>query len=43
MLLKWNLQRGVPVIPKASSTPRQKENLDGMFTWRLTYQQKVGG
>lgn len=41
VLLKWNVQRGVPVLPKASSRPHLEENLTGLFTWRLSYQQKA--
>lgn len=42
VLLKWNVQRGVPVIPKAGSEPHLAENIQGLFTWRLTWDQKVG-
>lgn len=41
VLLKWNMQRGVPVIPKATSRDHLAENFVDMFTWRLTNQQKV--
>jgi hypothetical protein len=41
VLLKYNLQRGVPVIPKATSRDHLAENLAGMFSWRLTNHQKV--
>lgn len=41
MLLKWNMQRGVPVIPKATSREHLAENFVDMFNWRLTNQQKV--
>ena len=41
VLLKWNTQRGVPVIPKASSPAHMISNLKGLFEWRLTYEQKV--
>ena len=41
MLLKWNVQRGVPVIPKASSPEHMQSNIEGLFDWRLTYDQKV--
>ena len=40
VLLRWNVQRGVPVIPKASSKPHIEENFDGLFDWRLTWDQK---
>lgn len=42
MLLKWNVQRGVAVIPKAGSEPHLAENIEGLFGWRLTWDQKVG-
>ena len=42
VLLKWNVQRGVPVIPKAGSEPHLAENIEGLFAWRLTWDQKVG-
>jgi diketogulonate reductase-like aldo/keto reductase len=41
VLLKWNMQRGVPVIPKATSRGHLAENFVDMFAWRLTNQQKV--
>ncbi|PRW21059.1 Alcohol dehydrogenase [NADP(+)] [Chlorella sorokiniana] len=41
VLLKWNVQRGVPVIPKAGSEPHLAENIEGLFTWRLTWDQKA--
>lgn len=41
VLLKYNLQRGVPVIPKASFRKHLEENLVGMFDWKLSNQQKV--
>jgi len=40
VLLKWNTQRGVPVIPKASTRERLAENIEGHADWRLTYAQK---
>lgn len=40
VLLKWNVQRGVAVIPKASSEGHLRENLEGLFAWRLTWDQK---
>ncbi|CAG9465030.1 unnamed protein product [Pedinophyceae sp. YPF-701] len=39
VVLKWNVQRGVPVIPKAGSEEHIKENID-MFSWRLSPAQK---
>ncbi len=41
VLLKWNVQRGVAVIPKAGSEPHLAENIEGLFSWRLTWDQKV--
>lgn len=41
VLLKWNMQRGVPVIPKATSRDHLAENFVGMSDWRLTNEQKV--
>lgn len=41
VLLKWNMQRGVPVIPKATSREHLAENLVGMCDWRLSNQHKV--
>jgi D-xylose reductase len=40
VLLKWNTQRGVPVIPKSSSEAHLRENLEGMTAWKLSYPQK---
>lgn len=42
VLLKWNVQRGVAVIPKAGSEPHLRENIEGLFSWSLTWDQKVG-
>ena len=41
VLLKWNVQRGVAVVPKAGSEPHLRENIEGLFAWRLTWDQKV--
>ena len=41
VLLKWNVQRGVAVLPKANSEAHCRENIDGLFDWRLTWDQKV--
>jgi len=41
VLLRWNVQRGVGVIPKAGSEGHMRENADGLFTWRLTWDQKA--
>lgn len=43
MLLRWNVQRGVAVLPKASSQSHMVDNIEGLFEWRLTYDQKVSG
>lgn len=41
VLLKYNMQRGVPVLAKASSPAHLAENLTGMFDWKLTNDQKA--
>lgn len=41
VLLKYNMQRGVPVIPKSSSPYRLEENIEGAFSWRLSNAQKA--
>ncbi len=41
MLLKWNVQRGVAVVPKASSEPHLRENIQGLFEWRLAPKHKA--
>merc|ERR1712139_628654 len=33
--LKWQVQQGIPVIPKASSATHLKENID-LFDWKLS-------
>ena len=43
VLLKWNVQRGVAVVPKSGSEAHLRENIEGLFSWRLTWDQKVGG
>lgn len=43
VLLRWNVQRGVPVIPKAGSEPHLRSNIEGLFGWRLTQEQQVCG
>jgi alcohol dehydrogenase (NADP+) len=40
VLLRWAVQRGTAVIPKAGSEPHVLENIDGLFEWRLTWDQK---
>lgn len=42
VLLRWNVQRGVGVIPKAGSAGHVRENAD-IFSFSLTYAQKVRG
>jgi diketogulonate reductase-like aldo/keto reductase len=39
--LRWNVQRGVAVIPKAGSEPHLKENIAGLSEWRLSWDQKA--
>jgi diketogulonate reductase-like aldo/keto reductase len=41
VLLRYNMQRGVPVIPKASSQAHLSENFDHAFDWRLGNADKV--
>ncbi|GFR45609.1 hypothetical protein Agub_g7006 [Astrephomene gubernaculifera] len=40
VLIKWNIQRGVPVIAKTANPARLAENLAGMYDWKLSYEQK---
>ena len=40
VLLKWNVQRGVAVIPKASSEEHLRQNFEDLFSWKLTWDQK---
>jgi len=40
IILKWNIQRGVPVLVKAASLGHLKENLD-VFDWKLDETEKV--
>lgn len=40
VLLRWAVQRGTAVIPKAGSEPHILENIEGLFDWRLTWDQK---
>jgi hypothetical protein len=39
VLLRWNLQRGVPVIPRASSEEHLRNNIEGAFTCHLNSTQ----
>ena len=41
VLLRYNMQRGVPVIPKASGAAHQSENIAHAFDWRLTNADKA--
>jgi diketogulonate reductase-like aldo/keto reductase len=41
VLLRYNMQRGVPVIPKASSQPHLAENIAHAFDWRLSNADKA--
>lgn len=36
--LKWQVQQGIPVIPKSASTQHQSENID-LFSWELTTEE----
>lgn len=41
VLLKWNVQRGVAVIPKATGERHLRDNFDGLFKWKLSWDQKA--
>jgi len=41
VLLKWNMQRGVPVIPRSATPANIAANIEGAFTWKLTNEQKA--
>lgn len=41
VLLKWNMQRGVAVIPKASSEEHLRSNIEGMLDWKLSNEHKA--
>jgi len=41
VLLKWNTQRGVAVIPRSQSEKNIRSNIDDAFTWELTPVQKA--
>lgn len=43
VLLKWSIQRGVPALVKSEKPERVVENFVGMFGWKLSYADKVGG
>jgi len=39
--LKWNVQRGVAVIPRSQSPKNIKANIEGMFDWILPRDAKA--
>jgi len=41
ILVKWSVQRGVPVLVKTGTASRLKENLWGMMDYKLTDAQMV--
>ena len=41
VLLRWSAQRGVAAIPKAGSEGHVRENIEGLFDWALSYDQKA--
>lgn len=41
VLLRWNIQRGVPVIPRSNTPANIRANAEGLFDWRLSEAQKV--
>lgn len=41
VLLRWNVQRGVPVIPKTTNAARLEENIQGLFEWALDHKSKA--
>jgi len=41
VLLRWNIQRGVPVIPRSNTAANIRANAEGLFDWRLSEAQKV--
>lgn len=41
VLLRWNVQRGVPVIPRSNTPANIEGNAKGLFDWALTESQKV--
>jgi 2,5-diketo-D-gluconate reductase A len=42
VLVKWSVQRGVPVLVKTGTASRLKENLWGMMDYKLSDAQMVG-
>ena len=41
VVLKWNVQRGVAVIPRSQNPKNIKANFEGMFDWILPREAKV--
>ena len=41
VLLRWNVQRGVAVIPRSNTPANIEGNAKGVFDWALTEAQKV--
>ncbi|KAK9825868.1 hypothetical protein WJX81_006636 [Elliptochloris bilobata] len=41
VLLRWNVQRGVPVIPRSNTPANIEGNAKGLFDWALTEAQKA--
>ena len=39
--LKWNIQRGVAVIPRSETPENIRSNIEGMFEWNLPHDVKV--
>ena len=39
--LRWNIDRGVGVIPESGSAEHIKENIDGIYDWKLAADLKV--
>ena len=41
VVLKWNIQRGVAVIPRSETPANIRSNMEGMFDWNLPHDVKV--
>ena len=41
VVLKWNIQRGVAVIPRSETPENIRSNIEGMFDWNLPHDVKV--
>ena len=39
--MKWNVQRGVAVIPRSQNPTNIKSNIEGLFDWVLPREAKV--